>query len=177
MISGYIETFRAVVYPWHCDHQGHMTVMHYVGMFDAAFWHQLSALGFTRAYMAAEKCGFADVRDTLEYRAELPVGSLVVIDSGLLEGRLHLRRRLPPHEERGDRRDRRHLRKGHGLFRPGSAGEEADPGRVQACAWRRRLWSGRVDLTPRRRRPLVELSRWTVKPLIFQLRLILTVTL
>ena len=48
MTTGYIETFRAMVYPWHCDHQNHMTVMHYVGMFDSAFWHQVSALGFTR---------------------------------------------------------------------------------------------------------------------------------
>ncbi len=81
--GGYIETFRGVVYPWHCDHQGHMTTMHYVGMFDAAFWHLLSAQGFTRAYLEERATGFADVRDTIEYRAELPVGSLVVIESGL----------------------------------------------------------------------------------------------
>jgi len=47
-MSGYIETHRTVVYPWHCDHQGHMTTMHYVGMFDAAFWHLLSAGGFSQ---------------------------------------------------------------------------------------------------------------------------------
>ena len=48
-MSGYVECFRGVVYPWHCDHQGHMTVMHYVGMFDQAFWHLISAIGFSRA--------------------------------------------------------------------------------------------------------------------------------
>jgi acyl-CoA thioester hydrolase len=84
-MSGYIETYRAVVYPWHCDHQGHMTTMHYVGMFDAAFWHQLSAQGFTRAYLEARGTGFVDVRDTIEYQAELPVGSLVVVESGLVK--------------------------------------------------------------------------------------------
>jgi acyl-CoA thioester hydrolase len=84
-MSGYIETFRAVVYPWHCDHQGHMTTMHYVGMFDAAFWHLLSAQGFTRANMAEHKTGFADVRDTIEYLAELPVGSPLAIESGLIK--------------------------------------------------------------------------------------------
>jgi len=82
-MNGYIETFRAVVYPWHCDHQGHMTTMHYVGMFDAAFWHLLSAQGFTRAYLAEHKAGFADLRDTIEYLAELPVGSPVMIESGI----------------------------------------------------------------------------------------------
>ncbi len=82
-MSGYIETFRAVVYPWHCDHQGHMTTMHYVGMFDMAVWHLFSARGFTRAYLAERKTGFADVRDTIEYLAELPVGSPLAIESGI----------------------------------------------------------------------------------------------
>lgn len=82
-MDGYIETFRGVVYPWHCDHQGHMTTMHYVGMFDAAFWHLLSAQGFTQAYLAERKTGFADVRDTIDYRAEQPVGSPLAIESGI----------------------------------------------------------------------------------------------
>jgi acyl-CoA thioester hydrolase len=82
-MSRYIETFRGVVYPWHCDHQGHMNTMHYVGMFDQAFWHHVSALGFTRELMARCRSGFVDVRDTIEYKAELGVGSLVAIESGL----------------------------------------------------------------------------------------------
>ena len=82
-MGSYIETHRNVVYPWHCDHQNHMTTMHYVGMFDAAFWHLLSAAGFTRDYMEHHGTGFVDVRDTIEYRTEQPVGSLIVIESGL----------------------------------------------------------------------------------------------
>jgi hypothetical protein len=27
-------TYRVVVYPWQCDHKGHMNVMWYVGKFD-----------------------------------------------------------------------------------------------------------------------------------------------
>ena len=84
-MNGYIETFRGVVYPWHCDHQGHMTTMHYVGMFDAAFWHFLSAQGFTRAFLVERTAGFADVSDSIRYLAELPVGSPVTIESGLLK--------------------------------------------------------------------------------------------
>jgi len=83
-MSKLIETYRGVVYPWHCDHQGHLTTMHYVGMFDAAFWHHISALGFTRAYLEEQNRGFADVKDTLEYKAEVQVGSLILIESGLL---------------------------------------------------------------------------------------------
>lgn len=84
-MSGYIETLRTVVYPWHCDHQGHMTTMHYVGMFDAAFWHLFSAQGFTRAYLAERDTGFADVHDTVAYLAELPAGSLLAVESGILK--------------------------------------------------------------------------------------------
>jgi acyl-CoA thioester hydrolase len=84
-MSGYIETYRGMVYPWHCDHQGHMTIMHYVGMFDAAFWQLMSAQGFTRAYMAERETGFADVRNIVDYIAELPVATPVMIESGLLK--------------------------------------------------------------------------------------------
>ena len=83
-MKGFIETYRGVVYPWHCDHQGHLNIMHYVGMFDMAFWHHLSALGFTRAYMQEQGTGFVAVKDTIEYKVEQPVGSLLVIESGLL---------------------------------------------------------------------------------------------
>ena len=74
-----------MVYPWHCDHQGHMNTMHYVGMFDTAFWHHLSALGFTRKFMQEHRTGFFDVKDTIEYHAEQAAGSLIVIDSGLVK--------------------------------------------------------------------------------------------
>ena len=84
MKTGQVETFRGVVYPWHCDHQNHMTVMHYVGMFDNAFWHQVALFGFTPGFLREINFGFADVRDILEYKAELPVGSLVVVTSELI---------------------------------------------------------------------------------------------
>ena len=84
-MSRVIETFRGMVYPWQCDHQGHLNTKEYVGMFDAAFWHHLSAMGFTRAYLDAENRGFADVKDTIEYKAEVPVGARIVIESGLLK--------------------------------------------------------------------------------------------
>ena len=79
-----METYRGVVYPWQCDHQGHLNTMQFVGMFDAAFWHHISAMGFTRPYLKEHNRGFADVKDTLEYKAEVMVGALIVVESGLL---------------------------------------------------------------------------------------------
>jgi len=76
-----MEAFRGAVYPWHCDHLGHMTVMHYVGLFDQAGWHVLSALGCGWEAMKARGETFVDARHNIEYKAEQKVGSLIVIDS------------------------------------------------------------------------------------------------
>ena len=83
-MSRVIETFRGMVYPWQCDHQGHLNTKEYVGMFDAAFWHHLSAMGFTRAYLGGFNRGFVDVKDVLEYQDEVVAGSLIVVESVLL---------------------------------------------------------------------------------------------
>jgi acyl-CoA thioesterase FadM len=32
-VNAMVETYRGAVYPWHCDHMGHMNVMWYVGKF------------------------------------------------------------------------------------------------------------------------------------------------
>ena len=41
------ETYRGAIYPWQCDHMGHMNVMWYVGKFDEATWNLFAALGVT----------------------------------------------------------------------------------------------------------------------------------
>ena len=38
-------TYRGTVYPWQCDHVGHMNIMWYVGKFDEATWHLFHELG------------------------------------------------------------------------------------------------------------------------------------
>jgi acyl-CoA thioester hydrolase len=45
-----VLAYRGTVFPWHCDHMGHMNVMWYVGKFDKATWHLLASIGVTRAY-------------------------------------------------------------------------------------------------------------------------------
>ena len=44
-------TYRGAVYPWHCDHVGHMNVMWYVGKFDEATWNLFLQVGITPAYL------------------------------------------------------------------------------------------------------------------------------
>ena len=82
-----IETYRGAVYPWHCDHMGHMNVMWYVGKFDEATWNLFSALGITRAYLRDNERAMAAVQQNLTYKRELLEGDIVAVRSGLLEVR------------------------------------------------------------------------------------------
>ena len=77
-----IECYRGVVHPWLCDQMGHMTTRHYVAMFDDASYHLLAAMGFRGAHLEGG-VGFADLRMTIEYRAELRPGALVRITGGV----------------------------------------------------------------------------------------------
>jgi acyl-CoA thioester hydrolase len=78
-------TYRGVVYPWHCDHMGHMNVMYYVGKFDEATWQMFAVIGVTPGYMRDKLRGVAAVRQNISYRRELMAGSLVTISTGILE--------------------------------------------------------------------------------------------
>jgi len=78
-------TYRGAVYPWHCDHVGHMNVMWYVGKFDEATWNLFHRLGITRAYLRENRRGMAAVDQHIEYRRELHAGDVVTVRSTLLE--------------------------------------------------------------------------------------------
>lgn len=78
-------TYRGVVYPWQCDHIGHMNVMGYAGKFDEATWHLLALVGITPAYMRLHQRGMAAVEQRIIYQRELLPGDIVTIRSGVLE--------------------------------------------------------------------------------------------
>ena len=80
-------TYRGVVYPWHCDHMGHMNVMWYVGKFDEATWQLLAALAATPSRLRKEGFGLVAVEQHIQYKRELRSGDLLTIRSSLLEGK------------------------------------------------------------------------------------------
>ena len=73
-----IECYRGVVHPWMCDLMGHFTTRHYVGMFDDAAYHLFAAIGFGSSHIAS-RIGFADMKTTITYTAELHAGDLTLI--------------------------------------------------------------------------------------------------
>ncbi|MER8186064.1 thioesterase family protein [Kitasatospora sp. NPDC094015] len=80
-------TYRGTVYPWHCDHMGHMNVMWYVGKFDEATWHLLAGIGITPGYLRDQGRGMVAVDQRISYRQEVRAGDLVVVRSAVLEVR------------------------------------------------------------------------------------------
>ena len=83
-MSGWTETGRSVVYPWHCDHLGHMNVQHYVGFFDIGAFHFMSQLGFSSHNMHELGATLVDAQHTIKYLNEQPVGSLVKVESAII---------------------------------------------------------------------------------------------
>jgi len=78
-------TYRGTVYPWQCDHVGHMNIMWYVGKFDEANWNFFARLGLTPTYLRESGRGMAAVQQNISYKRELLAGDIVEITSSLLE--------------------------------------------------------------------------------------------
>ena len=82
-----IETYRGAVYPWHCDHMGHMNVMWYVGKFDEATWNLFAEMGITTRFLKENRRGMAAVQQNITYKRELVAGDVVAVRSAFLEVR------------------------------------------------------------------------------------------
>jgi len=82
-----IVTYRGTVYPWHCDHMGHMNVMWYVGKFDEATWQLFTSIGLSPRRLRDEGIGLVAVEQRLEYKRELIAGDLLTIRSSVEEVR------------------------------------------------------------------------------------------
>lgn len=77
-----LVTFRGVVFPWMCDQQGHLTTSQFLLMFDQASYHLMDAI--ERGTGEAAHLSWADVRHEIDYRTEVPVGTLLLVTSQVL---------------------------------------------------------------------------------------------
>ncbi|HEY7306313.1 MAG TPA: thioesterase family protein [Bryobacteraceae bacterium] len=82
-----ILTYRGTVYPWHCDHMGHMNVMWYVGKFDEATWQLFGSIGLSPKRLRTDGIGMVAVEQRIEYKRELLAGDLLTIRSSVQEVR------------------------------------------------------------------------------------------
>jgi acyl-CoA thioester hydrolase len=84
-MSAWKITYRGIVYPWHCDHMGHMNVMWYSGKFDESCWQFLAILGLHQSRLTQDGTGMAAVEQHIQYKRELLAGDALTIQSALLE--------------------------------------------------------------------------------------------
>jgi acyl-CoA thioester hydrolase len=72
-------SYKGLVYPWHCDHMGHMNVMWYVSKFDEAVWAFFMTIGLTPDYLKAHDHGMAALEQKISYHREAVAGDLLEI--------------------------------------------------------------------------------------------------
>jgi len=80
-----ILSYKGTVYPWHCDHMGHMNVMWYVGKFDEATWHLFAQIGLTPSTLREGRHWMAAVQQNIAYKRELMAGDIVEVESRILD--------------------------------------------------------------------------------------------
>lgn len=78
-------TYKGLVYPWHCDHMGHMNVMWYVGKFDEATWAFFASVGLTPAFLRDSGTGMAAIEQHLTYQREAMPGDMLEIYTQVIE--------------------------------------------------------------------------------------------
>ena len=80
-------TYKGIVYPWNCDHMGHMNVMWYVGKYDEATWSFFGTLGLTPTMMKDTGSGMAAIDQHISYKKECLPGDMLEIHTRPLEVR------------------------------------------------------------------------------------------
>jgi len=73
------ELGRPVVFPWHCDHIGHMNVRWYGNFFDDAAFQLWTVVGVPQSAMRGNGPIVVMAQTSIDYVRELTAGSLTVI--------------------------------------------------------------------------------------------------
>ena len=76
-----MEAHRGVVFPWLCDHIGHMNVRWYAHWFDDAGFHLWTRIGLSHATLKARGIATVIARTETDFRHELNAGELFVVES------------------------------------------------------------------------------------------------
>ena len=80
-----LRTFQGTIYPWNCDHMGHMNVKYYAEKFDQAVWNLFSHLGLTADYLRNNNRGMVALEQNIKYHKEVLPGDSIFIESEVLE--------------------------------------------------------------------------------------------
>ena len=79
------RTYQGTIYPWNCDHMGHMNVQFYVAKYDQATWNLMALLGLTTEYFEKEDKGCVALEQHIKYIKEVVAGDNIFIESEIIE--------------------------------------------------------------------------------------------
>ncbi|MEC9345116.1 MAG: acyl-CoA thioesterase [Pseudomonadota bacterium] len=82
--TGWLETYRGVVYPWQCDHMGHLNAMFYTNIFDQSLTHLMAACGYRFSPPEAAHLAYVNVRQLVDYVGEQRAGARMLVRAGVL---------------------------------------------------------------------------------------------
>ena len=80
-MAEWMETHRTVVFPWHCDHIGHMSVRWYSHAFDDAGFHLWLRIGMSHVTLKARGLATVIASSKIDFLHEANAGELLVIES------------------------------------------------------------------------------------------------
>lgn len=75
----WLDLYRGVVMPAHCDAYGHLNVRHYAAFFDDAGWHFPALAGVSLAELRARGLGTVMATLTIEFHHEITAGQLLLV--------------------------------------------------------------------------------------------------
>lgn len=78
-------TYRGTIYPWNCDHMGHMNVQFYVAKFDEASWSFFNSIGLNATFLKKSGSGLVALEQKISYKKEVLAGDSIYIASKVLE--------------------------------------------------------------------------------------------
>ena len=81
-MANWQEISRNMVFPWHCDHYGHMNVRWYTHFFDDASFLIWSIIGINMREVVVTGVHSVIARTTTEYHHEVRAGDPVLIVGG-----------------------------------------------------------------------------------------------
>jgi acyl-CoA thioester hydrolase len=79
MNDRWVELYRSVVMPAHCDLYGHMNVRHYAAFFDDAGFHLMNKAGVSLTELRERGLGSVVASLTIDFHHELTAGQLILV--------------------------------------------------------------------------------------------------
>ena len=94
--TDWLETYRSIVLPKHCDHYGHMNVRFYAHHFDDGGFQMWNLIGVKQSDLTRGGMGIVVANITIDFIHEMTAGQLMVIKGGWIG----LGRKSMSHEQR-----------------------------------------------------------------------------